>query len=792
MSSETRNKWKKRKRDPQITRRPKHEEDDDDEDNDGGVPDNDDIDHDDDYDLHPNRNPNPNSDNSSIARESEVLSDGGLRISEFPTVIKHTVNRPHSSVLGIVAMERAAQCGESRNLPNTMVLENVSYGQLQALSAVPADSPALAVGDQERADGSSAYVITPPPIMEGRGLVKRFENGLVHVVPMHSDWFSPNTVHRLERQVVPQYFSGKSADYTPEKYMECRNWILAKYMENPEKRLSVSDCQELAVGMTYDDLSRIFRFLDHWGIINYCAAAVPNYEPWNGVSYLTEDPNGEVHVPSDSLKSIDSLIKFEKSRCCLKSADVYSSLSCSSDDISDLDSKIRERLSENRCNHCSRPIPIMYYQSQKEVDVLLCLECFHEGRFVTGHSSIDFLRVDSSKEYADPDGESWTDQETLLLLEAVEIYNENWNDIAEHVGSKSKAQCIHHFIRLPMEDGLLENIEVPSMPISSNISNGDIGALALSNSNGYLAGSCLEDIDSGSGNRLPFANSANPVMAQVAFLTATVGPRVAAACAHASLAALSEDNGFAASGYITQMEGSEHGSRTNSENIHSREGSSRGDVTNSSLQNGSDKAEIAPLSADKVKIAAKVGLAAAAVKAKNFADHEEREIQRLSANIINHQLKRLELKLKQFAELETLLMKECEQVERARQRFAAERARIISTRFGPAGITSPVNLHGLAPTMVNTNANNNRQQVISPSPTQPSISGYGNNQPVHPHMSFMQRPQQFAFGPRLPLAAIQPSSPAQSNVMFNAPGNSQPTLRHPMLRPVSGTNSGVG
>lgn len=48
--------------------------------------------------------------------------------------------------------------------------------------------------------------------------------------------------------------------------------------------------------------------------------------------------------------------------------------------------------------------------------------------------------------------------------------------------------------------------------------------------------------------------------------------------------------------------------------------------------------EATPLSAEKVRAAAKVGLAAAATKAKLFADHEEREIQRLSANIINHQV----------------------------------------------------------------------------------------------------------------------------------------------------------
>ncbi|KAL4596193.1 hypothetical protein ACB092_12G147000 [Castanea dentata] len=781
--SETRTKWKKRKREPQINRRQKHdEEDEDEEDN-----------HDDDLDPQ-NDSEDPQSDavplDPNSLNESEVLSDAGVRISDFPPVVRHAVNRPHSSVLAIAALERANESGDGKG-QNSMVFENVSYGQLQALSAVPADCP---VFDQDRMDGAAAaYVITPPQIMEGRGVVKRYGTR-VHVVPMHSDWFSPATVHRLERQVVPHFFSGKSLDHTPEKYMECRNYIVAKYMENPEKRLMVSDCQGLVVGVDNEDLNRIVRFLDHWGIINYCAAA-PSREPWNGGSYLREDPNGEIHVPSAALKSIDSLIKFDKPKCRLKAADVYSSLSSHDADASNLDNRIRERLSENHCNYCSRSLPTVYYQSQKEIDTLLCSDCFHEGRFVTGHSSIDFIRMDSTNDYGDPDGESWTDQETLLLLEAMEIYNENWNEIADHVGTKSKAQCILHFLRLPMENGLLENIEVPG--ISSSSLNGDDRGRSNSNYNGDSAGSCHQDADPES--RLPFANSGNPVMALVAFLASAVGPRIAAACAHASLAALSDENGLSASGSIIQIEGSGHGNRMNSESSHGREGVRHGEIANSIHQKeensgvhgswGQNEAKI-PLSAEKVKAAAKAGLAAAATKAKLFADHEEREIQRLSANIINHQLKRLELKLKQFAEVETFLMKECEQVERTRQRIAAERARMISARFGSAGATSPMILPGVGPSMVNNNNSNNRQQIISASPSQPSIPGYNNNQPVHPHMPFMPRQQMFGMGPRLPMSAIQQSP--TSNVMFNSSGNVQPTLNQPMLRPVSGTSSSLG
>ncbi|XP_022940007.1 SWI/SNF complex subunit SWI3C-like [Cucurbita moschata] len=798
--SGSRGKWKKKKRDTQIGRRNNYgnsnnngsnKHDDDDEDEDLATVENQEMERDNDDSEDPQPTPNLS------LQETELLSDDKMRVSEFPQVVKRAVTRPHSSVLAVVAMERANQ---SKVLSgNPLILENVSYGQLQALSAMPADSPALL--DQERVEaGNAAYVITPPSIMEGCGVVKRF-GSRVHVVPMHSDWFSPATVHRLERQVVPHFFSGKLPDRTPEKYMEIRNFVVAKYMENPEKRVTVSDCQGLVNCVSNDDLTRIVRFLDHWGIINYCAPT-PSCEPWNRSSYLREDMNGEIHVPSAALKPIDSLIKFDKPKCRLKAVDIYSARSChdDNDDLCDLDNRIRERLAENHCSSCSRTVPIVCYQSQKEVDVLLCTDCFHEGKYVAGHSSIDFLRVDMTKEYGELDSENWTDQETLLLLEAIELYNENWNEITEHVGSKSKAQCIIHFLRLSVEDGILENVDVPGVPLSSNSSHGKDNEKSHSNMNGNVAGSSSQD-NKEMHDRLPFANSGNPVMALVAFLASAIGPRVAASCAHASLAALSEDSA-ASSGSIFQVEGSVNPSRTNVEVTHGRDGGSYGKLPNSVKLKDENKAEteVTLLSAERVKVAAKVGLAAAATKAKLFADHEEREIQRLSANIINHQLKRLELKLKQFAEVETFLMKECEQVERTGQRFVAERARMLGVQFGAAGVSSPASLPGVIPPVVNNNRVSSpasRPNVISPPPSQPSVSGYGNNQPLHPHMSYVPRQSMFGLGQRVPLSAIQQqqqqlASTTSSNAMFNGPSNAQASLSHPMMRPVTGSSSGLG
>ncbi|KAI3672773.1 hypothetical protein L6452_38872 [Arctium lappa] len=775
-SSETRNRWRKRKRGEQSRKprpQPQHQQHDEEED----------YEEEDDVDLD-QQNPHPEFDddlsNSSDptaaptgggggGAESEVISDGALRISTFPSVIKQTVNQHHYSVIQIVARERACQTGDSSsggiNCP--LLLENISHGQLQALSAIPRDAPVLTGGDSE-----GSFVITPPPIMEGRGVIKRYGSNRVHVVPMHADWFSPTTVNRLERQAVPHFFSGKSMDHTPEKYMDCRNRIVAKYMENPARRLSASDCQAFLVGVDADDVTRVVRFLENWGVINYCAAPLNNHDPRNESSCLTEDLKGELRVPATALRSIDSLIQFDKPRCRIKAADIYPELAVDSDENSDLDSRIRELLSENRCNNCSISLGIVYYQSLKEIETLLCLNCFNEGAFVAGHSSLDFIKVDSTKYYGDLEADSWTNQETLLLLEGMELFNENWIEIAEHVGTKSKAQCILHFVRLSIDETPLESIEVPA---ASNLPNGNGCGKPQPYANGKA--SIIEDPDFE--DRLPFEKSGNPVMSQVAFLASAVGPRVAAACAHASLAALSEDDHLGASENAGVVDGSVSENRLNSENMNGRDDCTRADtrnpiqqkVENSGVQGirSQGDANVTSISSEKMRNAVRAGLAAAATKAKLFADHEEREIQRLSANIINHQLKRLELKLKQFAEVESLLIKECEQLERARQRVSAERGLLLSSQFGPGGVVRPTGLPGVGPSMVNnTAAGSSRQQVVSGSSPQPFISGFPSNHPQQP---------MFGLGPRLPLSAINSSSSSAASP-------------HPMLRPVSGSRSG--
>jgi SWI/SNF related-matrix-associated actin-dependent regulator of chromatin subfamily C len=97
----------------------------------------------------------------------------------------------------------------------------------------------------------------------------------------------------------------------------------------------------------------------------------------------------------------------------------------------------------------------------------------------------------------------WTDQETLSLLEGLEMYKDDWNKVCEHVGSRTQDECILHFLRLPIEDPYLED------------DNTYLGPLAY--------------------QPIPFSKAGNPIMSTVAFLASVVDPRIAASAAKAAM-----------------------------------------------------------------------------------------------------------------------------------------------------------------------------------------------------------------------------------------------------------------
>ncbi|KAG0485156.1 hypothetical protein HPP92_009235 [Vanilla planifolia] len=158
----------------------------------------------------------------------------------------------------------------------------------------------------------------------------------------------------------------------------------------------------------------------------------------------------------------------------------------------------------------------------------------------------DFILMESVEETG-VNGGSWTDQETLLLLDALELFGENWNEMAEHVATKTKAQCIMHFLQMPIDvpfldvgehNGMSDGKSISSLADVSVGKDADVNQSCethLSFSVNALKGA-FQAIDYTYEEERPFsfAEAGNPVMVLIAFLAKLVDQDVVGTSARCS------------------------------------------------------------------------------------------------------------------------------------------------------------------------------------------------------------------------------------------------------------------
>lgn len=395
-----------------------------------------------------------------------------------------------------------------------------------------------------------------------------------HVVPTHAGWFSWTKVHPLEKRTMQSFFNEKLQSRTPEIYMEIRNWIMKKYHTDPNIQIELNDLSELSVGDLYVK-QEVMEFLDYWGLINYHPFPQTH-------SVMNVDIDGGEAAKTDSL--IDKLFRFESEetwtpvlpRSSVAAPSVSSGFFPESAIAEEL-MKSEEPAVEYHCNSCSADCSRKRYHCQKEADFDLCSECFNNGKFGSGMSPADFIVMEPG-EAGGASGGKWTDQETLLLLEALELYKENWNEIAEHVATKTKAQCILHFIEMPIEDIFLDTDTESSKPVKEKedavLSKDDTSASidtpetteSKDDGNDNQLSSTVETTNSfhpqeevgencalnalrdaftavgfypPPGERASFAEACNPVMAVAAFLVKLVEAKRVTASVRSSLKSIS-------------------------------------------------------------------------------------------------------------------------------------------------------------------------------------------------------------------------------------------------------------
>ncbi|KAM6585572.1 hypothetical protein CsatB_012574 [Cannabis sativa] len=107
------------------------------------------------------------------------------------------------------------------------------------------------------------------------------------------------------------------------------------------------------------------------------------------------------------------------------------------------------------CNYCNKDITgKIRIKCCTCADFDLCIECFSVGAEVQPHKSNHPYRVMDNLSFPliCPD---WNADDEILLLEGIEMYGlGNWTEIAEHVGTKSKEQCINHYTDVYMNSPL--------------------------------------------------------------------------------------------------------------------------------------------------------------------------------------------------------------------------------------------------------------------------------------------------------------------------------------------------
>lgn len=269
----------------------------------------------------------------------------------------------------------------------------------------------------------------------------------------------------------------------------------------------------------------------------------------------------------------------------------------------------------------------------------ICASCFREGRFPVSFNSGDYTKLENEKytSIADRDA-SWTDTELLLLLEGLELFDDNWESVAEHVGSRTREECVLKFLQLEIEDKYLDGER----------SADDKSSLA------YL----------GNG-RVPFSQGDNPVMSVMGFLAGLADPGVTAAAAGRSVDEMRK-----------HLQGKLDKDATAAPTDAQDSSADRVDAPvkdENSMDVDDEPATSRQIVKQDAASPATLALSLTAARSAALASHTERHVTSLVSSAVNLQLQKMELKLAQFAEMETLLAAERRELERQRQRLFLDR-----------------------------------------------------------------------------------------------------------------------
>lgn len=501
------------------------------------------------------------------------------------------------------------------------------------------------------------------------------------ILPSYSTWFDMHTIHPIEKKALAEFFNGRNRSKTPAVYKDYRDFMINTYRLNPIEYLTVTACRRNLAGDVCA-IMRVHSFLEQWGLINY--QVDPQTRPSNigppftghfrvvadtprGLQPFQPGPNHFVKPgkPLPATERAASATPATKAELNLeirrniyddkgkevtpagedkeKQANGEPGANGTGDSSKALETAPQEPRKKFQCFSCGIDCTRLRFHYAKSTPATgganapdskydLCPNCFLQGRLPSTHNASDFVKLEDTSYSRVPDRDApWSDSELVLLLEGLENFDDNWEQIASHVGTRTREECVMKFLQLEIEDQYVE--EGP-------------------------------EVRAGPG-REPISHVENPVLSVVAFLAQMAEPSVAAAAAGRSVDEIRKELKKQLDKAPTAEKSQDKGKEKEGAAVKSEDSM---DVDTAREEQSTEISEKQP----KASLST-VALGAAAARAGALASHEEREMTRLVSAAVNVSLQKFEIKLQQFNEMEEIIEAERRELELARQQLFLDR-----------------------------------------------------------------------------------------------------------------------
>ncbi|EER25415.1 SWIRM domain containing protein [Coccidioides posadasii C735 delta SOWgp] len=517
------------------------------------------------------------------------------------------------------------------------------------------------------------------------------------ILPSYTSWFDMNIIHDMEKKALPEFFNNRNRSKTPSVYKDYRDFMINTYRLNPVEYLTVTACRRNLAGDVCA-IMRVHSFLENWGLINY--QVEPSSRPSNigppftghfriiadtprGLQPFQPAPKafvtpGKPHPSTEKAAAAappvkaDLNLEIRRNIFDDKGKEVTSDDKDKQDKQTNGDKTVTNGTSTDysakgvdgaarakqivNCHSCgvdctrirfhySKSAPVSTSGNPADLKYDLCPTCFLQGRLPASHQASDFVKMEDSSYTTIPDRDRpWSDSETLLLLEALENFDDDWRKVERHVRTRTAEECVMKFLQLEIEPNYIDD-SAENDPLQQAL----------------MAG------------RDPISQLENPILSVIAHLAQLAEPTVTAAAAGRSIEEIRRSMRKQLEKGSTEETSPEEKpvEKDRNEEAPRAEDSMEIDTANE----GESTAVVSSSSKEKKSTPSipSIAIATSAARAGALASHEEREMTRLVGAAVNITLQKFELKLAQFTELEQILDAERKELEIARQQLFLDR-----------------------------------------------------------------------------------------------------------------------